>query len=61
MKSLLTLAAFAGLACGTRHFLNFMKQNSKHRLQEKKLEVWEGEGGAVPVANTRTAAQVPPT
>ena len=50
MKSILTLAAFAGLACGTRHFFNFMNQKNKNLLQEKKLEIWEGEGGAVPVA-----------
>ena len=61
MRSLLTLAAFAGFACGARHFLNFMKQKNKISLQEKKLEVWEAEGGAVPVARTRTAAQIRPT
>lgn len=60
MNSILTLAAFGGLACGARHFLNFMNRKKKIRLQEKKLEVWEGEGGAVPVAKTRTAAQVKP-
>jgi hypothetical protein len=60
MKSILTLAAFGGLACGVRHFANFMNHKTKNRLQEKKLEVWEGEGGAVPVAKTKTAAQVKP-
>jgi hypothetical protein len=60
MKSILTLAAFAGLACGARHFFNFMNQKNKNLLQEKKLEIWEGEGGAVPVAQSRTAAQVRP-
>ena len=60
MKSILTLAAFGGLAYGARHFLNFMNQKKKNRLQQKKLEVWEGEGGAVPVAKTQTAAQVRP-
>jgi hypothetical protein len=60
MKSILTLAAFAGLACGARHFLNFMNRKNKNKLQEKKLEVWEGEGGAVPVTKTRTAAQIKP-
>lgn len=60
MKSILTLAALGGLACGARHFLNFMNHKKKNRLQEKKLEVWEGEGGAVPVAKTRTAAQIKP-
>lgn len=61
MKSILTLAAFTGLACGARHFLNFMNQKNKNRLQDKKLGIWEGEGGAVPVAQTQTAAQVRPT
>ena len=60
MKSILTLAAFGALITGARHFLNFMNQKKKNRLQEKKLEVWEGEGGAVPVAKSRTAAQVKP-
>jgi hypothetical protein len=60
MRTLLTLSAFAGLACGVRHFLNFMNLKKKTRLQEKKLEVWEGEGGAVPAAKTRTAAQIRP-
>jgi len=60
MRTLITLSAFAGLYAGARHFLNFMKQNNKNRLTEKKLEIWEGEGGAVPVAKTRTAAQVRP-
>ena len=61
MKTILTLSALAGLAYGGRHFLNFMKQKNKTRVQEKKLEIWEGEGGAVPVAPTRTAAQVRPS
>jgi hypothetical protein len=60
MKSILTLAAFGALVAGARHFLNFLNEKNKNRLQEKKLEVWEGEGGAVPVAKTRTAAQVRP-
>ena len=60
MRTLITLSAFAGLYAGVRHFLNFMNRKNKRALQEKKLEVWEGEGGAVPVAKTRTAAQVKP-
>ena len=60
MRSILTIAALAGLACGARHFLNFLSQKNKRRLTQKKLEVWEGEGGAVPVAKTRTAAQISP-
>lgn len=60
MRSLFTLAALGGLAYGLRHFFIFLNEKSKNRLQEKKLEVWEGEGGAVPVAATKTAAQVRP-
>jgi hypothetical protein len=60
MRTLVTVSAFAGLYAGVRHFLNFMNQKNKKALQKKKLEVWEGEGGAVPVAKTRTAAQVKP-
>jgi hypothetical protein len=60
MKSMLTIAALAGVAIGARHFLMFMTRNGKDRLQRRKLEVWEGEGGAVPVAATRTAAQIAP-
>lgn len=58
MRMLVNLTVFAGLACGLRHFFMFLKQREKNRIQEKKLEVWEGEGGAVPVGATRTAAQV---
>jgi len=60
MRTLITLSAFAGLVVGVRHFLNFMNHKNKNALQEKKLEIWEGEGGAVPVARSRTAAQVKP-
>jgi hypothetical protein len=60
MKSLFNLAAFGGLIYGARHFFIFLNEHKKNRLQEKKLEVWEGEGGAVPVAATRTAAQISP-
>ena len=60
MRPLFNLAAFAGLLYGARHFFIFLNEHKKNRLQEKKLEVWEGEGGAVPVAKSRTAAQVKP-
>jgi hypothetical protein len=60
MKTLFNLAAIAGLACGARHYFIFLKEQEKNRLTEKKLEVWEGEGGGVPVAPERTAAQVSP-
>jgi hypothetical protein len=60
MKSMLTIAALAGVAIGARHFFRYLTRNGKDRLQQKKLEVWEGEGGAVPVAASRTAAQIAP-
>ncbi|HZN99858.1 MAG TPA: hypothetical protein VFB93_01550 [Burkholderiales bacterium] len=60
MRTLATVSALAGLAFGLRHFFMFLKEREKNRVQEKRLEIWEGEGGAVPVASTRTAAQVRP-
>ena len=60
MRSIFTIAALAGFAFGIRHFTIFLNQREKNRVTEKRLEIWEGEGGAVPVAATRTAAQVRP-
>jgi hypothetical protein len=60
MRTIVTLATLVGFACGLRQFFMFLKEREKNRIQEKKLEVWEGEGGAVPVGATRTAAQVRP-
>jgi hypothetical protein len=60
MKSLITLAAYGGLAYGAWDFSRYMKQKRIERGQARRLEIWEGEGGAVPVAATRTAAQVRP-
>jgi hypothetical protein len=60
MRSLLTLGAITGLGFGVWHFFRFLKTKQIARLQARKLEVWEGEGGAVPVAHERTGAQVKP-
>jgi hypothetical protein len=60
MKLLITLAAFGGLAYGIWDFSRYMKQKRIGGWQARRLEIWEGEGGAVPVAATRTAAQVTP-
>ena len=60
MRTLFALTALAGWAVGLRHFFIFLNEQEKNRIQEKRLEIWEGEGGAVPVAATRTAAQVRP-
>ena len=60
MKRVITSLAVAALALGGRHFYMYMRNQKKNRLQQHKLEVWEGEGGAVPVAPNRTAAQIAP-
>ena len=60
MDRLFCITALAGFVAGTRQFFNILSRNRKNRLQRRKLEVWEGEGGAVPVHSTRTAAQVAP-
>lgn len=60
MKKLLTPLAVAGVAYGYCAVSRYMKEKKIARLQARKLEVWEGEGGAVPVEPTRTTAQVAP-
>ena len=60
MERLFSALALAMLAIGGRHFYSHMKSKKKNRLHQVKLEVWEAEGGAVPVAPDRTAAQVTP-
>jgi len=50
MRALFGVAALAGVALGARHLRRFLNEHRKNRLQERRLEVWEGEGGAVPVA-----------
>ena len=60
MRTLFLLGSVAGLVCGARHFLNYLNEQRKNHLAEKKLEVWETEGGAVPVHARRTAQQVSP-
>ena len=60
MEQILLLLAAAALGLGGRHYYNRLKDKRKRGLAEKKLEVWEGEGGAVPVAPDRTAAQITP-
>jgi hypothetical protein len=60
MRHVITSLAIATLAVGARHFYRYLNNKKKNRLQQHKLEVWEGEGGAVPVAPNRTAAQIAP-
>ena len=60
MRILFTLGSIVGLVCGARHFLNYLSEQRKNRITEKRLEIWETEGGAVPVHARRTAQQVSP-
>jgi hypothetical protein len=60
MRTFFSVAAVAGIALAARHFSRFLKEHRKNRIQERRLEIWEGEGGAVPVEPTTTAAQISP-
>ena len=60
MRILFFLGSVAGLVCGARHFHNYLNEQRKNRLAQKRLEIWENEGGAVPVHARRTAQQVSP-
>lgn len=60
MKRIFNTLAIGMLALGGRHYYSYLKSRKKDKLRKVKLEVWEGEGGAVPVAPDRTAAQVAP-
>lgn len=60
MRTFFSAAAVAGFALGARHFYKFLNQHRKDRVEEKRLEIWEGEGGAVPVQSRRTAEQIAP-
>lgn len=60
MERVFAVLAIGMLALGGRHAYRELKSKGKSRLQRAKIEVWEGEGGAVPVAPDRTAAQVSP-
>ena len=60
MERLFTALAIGVLAFGGQHAYRQLKNKRNSRTHKTKLEVWEGEGGAVPVAPDRTAAQVSP-
>ncbi len=60
MRLLLSILAVGVLGLGGRDFYLHFKNKSKHRRAQRRLDVWEGEGGAVPVAKDRTAAQIAP-
>lgn len=50
--------ALAGLALGARHFLTHPSRRNTPRTDP--IRTWETEGGSVPVASNRTAAQIAP-
>jgi hypothetical protein len=64
MEHAITTLALAALALGGRHIWRHFKIRSENKLQRRKLEVWEGEGGAVPLSSPdgrrRTASQISP-
>jgi len=64
MERAITALALAALALGGRHIWRHFKIRSENKLQRRKLEVWEGEGGAVPLGSAasrrRSAAQISP-
>ena len=49
------------LGFGAKHWLSYAAYRRSHQDRREAINTWEGEGGAVPVAPTRTAAQVEPT
>ena len=60
MKSLLALVVSAACAYAGWQFLKSAKRKQNRRELKPRIETWEGEGGAVPVARGRTAAQISP-
>ncbi len=60
MRTLLCIAAVATTALGAQHFYRYMNRRGKSRALQRRLDVWEGEGGAVPVSRKRTASQTSP-
>lgn len=57
MKFPWTLLAWATLALGAAHI---RKHVIRKRKEADRLQVWEAEGGAVPLDDHRTATQVAP-
>jgi hypothetical protein len=60
MDRLLSVVAATVAALGAHHLYRYMNRRGKSRTAQRRLDVWEGEGGAIPVSRSRTAAQVAP-
>lgn len=52
--------ALLALGLASQHVLHYGRYKRARREQRRALQTWEGEGGAVPTAPSRTAAQVAP-
>jgi hypothetical protein len=60
MDRLLCAASVVVVALGARDFSRFLRRKRKAEQFKQRLDLWEGEGGAVPTSSRRTAAQVSP-
>lgn len=60
MTRALTAVAFLALGFLGRDLYDHLRVARRRKEQQQALETWEGEGGAVPISPSRTAAQVPP-
>lgn len=58
MSRYFTVIALVGVALGARHFLGHRSRRNAQRTDS--IQTWESEGGAVPIASNRTAAQIAP-
>lgn len=59
MRPLILIAGIGGLIYFGRRWMRSSRVARSQREREP-IQRWEGEGGAVPVASNRTAAQVSP-
>jgi hypothetical protein len=55
------LAALLGLAWRNVQQVHRQRLHKRPHAEPEHIQTWEGEGGGVPVATNRTAAQVRPT
>lgn len=56
-----TLGALLGLGWRCVAQVQAERRSTRPRAEPEHLQTWEGEGGGVPVADNRTAAQVQPS
>jgi hypothetical protein len=56
----IALIALLAMGLGAQHVLHYARYKRSRLQQREALRTWEAEGGAVPTAPSRTAAQVAP-